>query len=716
MVGSSKILTVSYGTFSCTLEGFDESFDTMKAIAEYFRDLAGDDRYFGAEPPTPDAEMLARIAEGEIARRVEARMDSSGIVLRAAGAIDSDAVAPPVMPPVAQAPKDVAPMAAPVAEDTAHIETQPEATASDPGDVTGPEAEDDHVDPSSLLVASGPATAPEVSADPDPAEQIVDTAFMESGVEDEPAQEASGFMPAPQSEPAAHPDSDSVAAKLQRIRAVVGTSTAAAATESFTEDLSATDNSEEFFAEPDEEIAEVEDAIAEDTSDTDLTALLAGADGDLDEDTAEAPEAVAEVAPVEDITEEVEVEETDAFFADASIDDDDTSFDDDIEEATEEAVADATDADDIPAGLSPFRARVLRMKRDDFDAAVEDGIFQDLDAEDDAEVQEEAQVEVAETPAPAAPNMAELDGIDDLEGLGGATGEALSDEDEAELLAELADLQRSAEQLAEPTPVPETVVEETAEVEADEEPTPVDTSRDRAFLDAEPDADEAAMSRILSETDAKMNEPEGNRRRAAIAQLKAAVVATEAARELGDEQDDEGEVENAFRDDLSQVVRPRRAPATPTRPERRTERPRPAPLKLVASQRVDLPEETSETPEKVMPVRPRRVAASTATVAPQSASVGSFAEFANQMGASNLSELLEAAAAFTSFVEGMDDFSRPQIMNKVRDVSDEDFSREDGLRSFGKLLREGRINKVRNGRFQISDDTRYSPERRAAQG
>ena len=77
-------------------------------------------------------------------------------------------------------------------------------------------------------------------------------------------------------------------------------------------------------------------------------------------------------------------------------------------------------------------------------------------------------------------------------------------------------------------------------------------------------------------------------------------------------------------------------------------------------------------------------------------------------------DLLEAAASYLAFVEGKEQFSRPQLMTKVRQVEKEDFSREDGLRSFGQLLRAGKIEKVSGGRFAVTSEIGYRPDQREA--
>ena len=723
MVESSKILTVSYGTFSCTLERFDDSFGTMKAIAEYFRDLAADDRYFGAEPPTPGVHMLAKIAEREITRRVDARTEDGGIVLRA-----SQAVAP-AMPPQAERPDPVQVAAAAVAP---QVDQTPkdhtlddfqtalsDATADDMEPVAGPEAED-HV--SSPLVASGQATPSGLTFD--------------DMVEDAPV------VPA-------HPDAESVAAKLQRIRAVVGKTPVKTEDADFAEDLpaqdipdvadahddtdlpdfaaaddtadrhkdivadaidDAADFREELVADAEDDAAEIHEDIvadAEDDADERHQELVAADDAvefdeDLVEQTADAEPAAIDLSgldfgnqdDVEDVAEDavadVEDEQEDVTQeAAAPVDDEDAML-----SGLAAKVAQATDAveDDAPAAEEKpaIRAQILRIRKTQVEEVTVEAPAADADsfdfvAEDLADDYDDADYDLDED----LPNVAALDGVEDLEGFDAPISTSLSDDEEADLMEELAEVERDF-------------------AESQKE-APAAAQKQRLTL---PETDDATMSHILDQTDQQLNEPEGSRRRNAIAQLKAAVAATEAARQLGDKSDAKATAEEAFRDDLKDVVRPSR-PTTPARPTRvqptqaRTERPRPAPLKLVASQRVDAPAPAQDA----APVQPRRVA--TAAEPISAATASSFAEFAEEMGATALPDLLEAAAAYTAFVEGVEDFSRPQIMKKVQLSTETAFSREDGLRSFGTLLRQGRISKVRNGRFQVSDETRFRPETKA---
>ncbi len=734
MMNNNKILTVSYGTFSCTLEGFDDSFGTMKAIAEYFRDLSSEDRYFGAEPAQPDAEMLAHIAQKEISRRVEARQQDGQIVLSAQTPEEPAAPAQPApAPEAAETPKAPAapqPQVSSTAAGPSVVSTSfaprrpkeisayydayrinalksaeaeaapaPQAEAAAPRDevvsrdvaAPKPEATQAEAAPAPVAPASA-APAPEVDIVPGQPDEDVEAFFADS-----PRNEVTVDDQDAEIQPVAAPVVDSIAAKLQRIRAVVANQDAPSA--------------------PQPQVFDDEDTIdAEDSTDDVIANAINDIQGALDaDDTVEDIAQSSDLEAEEDVTAAQESEEQHEVVAA-----------DEVEEA-DAAQVDADETGEAEEDTAP-RGRVLKVKRADIDRAIAEGELEEV--EEDAP----AVLEKPEKPALRIQRDPES---------------TLSDEDEEDLARELAELEATLSSAAADTltdapeeaeeavayeddaPEEETAKEDSQEDTAQEETQDIDVSEDDAEeAQAEVQADTAAepeaeapkaapqrrslptldadsgpdMNRLLAETDNQMDEPEAATRRDAITHLRAAVAAKKADMALGAPDAAERE-NNAYRSDLAEVVKPRRPASTTARTERPAE-PRPAPLKLVAAQRID-----TDQPRNVAPVRPRRVAAVAPAPVPQA---GGFAEFAEEMGATQLPDLLEAAAAYMAFVEGMDDFSRPQLMNTVRQGGAEDFSREEGLRSFGQLLRTGKLQKLEGGRFKASEQIGFQPDARAA--
>ncbi|CAM9941271.1 unnamed protein product, partial [Chrysoparadoxa australica] len=168
MVSSSKILTVSYGTFSCTAEGFDDPMEVVKETTHFFRGVVGEDRFFGAEPPQFDPELATEYLRDRMA-------DTGGTL--------SLGSPPRVMAAAASAGAMAAAMSTPAARAADHL------------------PDDDTIEATAVLTET---LAPD-------ARDLDHEAVLDDLVPDGPE-----VAPAP---PASAPDG--IAAKLDRIRAVV---------------------------------------------------------------------------------------------------------------------------------------------------------------------------------------------------------------------------------------------------------------------------------------------------------------------------------------------------------------------------------------------------------------------------------------------------------------------------------------------------------------
>jgi len=839
MVTSSKILTVTYGTFSCTLEGFDDPFTTLQMVAEYFRKLAAEDRYFGGIPQVPDADTLKRIAQESNPKGVAAEIGDNGIILRQADLPQDDSIAPEIaadelaQDAIATEPAEV------VFDSIRNDEPNDDAAAAETVEVstdglgeTSTEDGDD-ADAPVEAVAEAPLKSPLTffssrrGGRDDMADETADVAdtqvAQDNPAEDNQAEDNHAEDSYEQPGDAATLDGIAHSDPLDAatIAATVAATTLAVQTQttprkSVKETLAAIRKNVEKAENNIALDASLEDDGASDSADImpeslpqsnretapDLPAEAEAADSEtvaevVSEPMPEpVPDAVMPEAVIETEPKAAEDKDTQAVehFDDAkdAHSDTETSNPQDLDDpipTPEILILGAAEA--LPAeGVTDSATPTADLVNDDsaLEQAVEIGqteaAEQDIPHGDGEMTHQEAtpqtapvtpqeplqnETPLAEATTPDIPEPADLATTDQTaeplaepEGASEVALEAaedtvkdwtpsLSQEDEDDLARSLAAAINSNDDATAETGITNAEQVDTTQAETD---IPQDAQADddigtpdlkdaaerrhraAALLRAEAPVDAAGeLDRLLETTQSKMNRPEQVRRMNALDQLKAAVAATEAEQQvasvgnlLADDDDDATDLA-VYREDL------RRAQSAPPASAGRiasggAAQTTAAPLILVSEQRIDEQPaqevEVAENPSEPtqdslqtdgnLALKPAFHQAETPSdddiqgiPADAFADATSFADFAERIGAFELTDLLEAAAAYTSIIEEKPRFSRAQVMSKIAKLNHGDsYSKEAGLRAFGKLLREGKILRVQDGQFGISNASRFA--------
>jgi hypothetical protein len=515
-----------------------------------------------------------------------------------------------------------------------------------------------------------------------------------------------------------------VAAKLARIRQSVNPPPIAAAFEADVLQAFATDTPVDAPADPAPEAGtEVLDR---------LEALLQAPDSLADPIAPAVFDAVADLAPDAEVAAGAPVAEADsAPLADA------------VAELAAEADAPGAEAD-----LAPVTA------------AMEDSLPEDalLDA---------APIDVAlhEDPLPELMAEAPVEDAADLAAAPPATDSATAAEPEPQADSPTAPVAKSSGKT-------KRVNSRVVRIHADDEPT--DPNATRILSPGGEDAEVARLLRqaddVMAEEENQRRQEALAHLKAAVAATEAERAVTSDAQKPAP-----NAKQDPYRADLAQVVQPDPEPAPPeVRPRRKTvsvrpQEPRPGtirpgmisppPLVLVSEQRIDRVAPPPAAPAiatgpatpgiQGQPTAAQRTGRLTgaigvgATASPippaqklaldrtaQAASADAdededggedisaadeagLADFAERVGVKSMADMLEAAAAYATCIEKRDQFTRPQLMRRlVASAAGKPVSREDGLRSFGTLLRTGRIEKVGRGHYILAEHSPYLAEAR----